>query len=83
VHNTPVDVREKLAVPEAEWPRAIAELCSYPHVEEAAVLSTSNRMEIYVVGLSFHRGVREVEEWMSQSSGIPLEQLRPSLFLLR
>ena len=83
VHNAPVELREKLAVPEAEWPRAIQELCSYPHIEEAAVLSTCNRMEIYVVGLSFHRGVREVEEWMSRASGVPLDELRPHLFLLR
>lgn len=60
VHNAPVELREKLAVPEAEWPRAIQELCSYPHIEEAAVLSTCNRMEIYVVGLSFHRGERRL-----------------------
>jgi glutamyl-tRNA reductase len=83
IHNAPVELREKLAVPEAEWPRAIQELCAYPHIEEAAVLSTCNRMEIYVVGLSFHRGVREVEEWMSRASGVPLEELRPYLFLLR
>lgn len=83
IHNAPVDVREKLAVPEAEWPRAIGELCQYPHIEEAAVLSTCNRMELYVVALSWHRGVREVEDWMSKSSGIPLEELRPYLFLLR
>jgi glutamyl-tRNA reductase len=60
VHNTPVEIREKLAVPEAEWPRAIAELTSFPHIEEAAVLSTCNRMELYVVALSQRRGTREV-----------------------
>lgn len=62
IHNAPVEVREKLAVPEAEWPRAIEELTSYPHIEEAAVLSTCNRMELYVVALSWHRGVREVSQ---------------------
>ena len=56
---------------------------SYLHVEEAGILSTCNRMEIYVVALSWHRGVREVEEWMSKYSGIPLEELREHLFLLR
>lgn len=66
VHSTPVEMREKLAIPEAEWPRAIAELCSLNHIEEAAVLSTCNRMEIYVVALSQHRGVKEVTEWMSK-----------------
>jgi glutamyl-tRNA reductase len=83
IHSTPVELREKMAVPEAEWPRAMEELCAYPHIEEAAVLSTCNRMEIYVVGLSFHRAVREVEDWMARASGVPLERLRPHLFLLR
>eukprot|EP00891_Asterochloris_glomerata_P001193 jgi/Astpho2/1193/e_gw1.00022.9.1_t len=83
IAHTPVDIREKLSIPEAEWPRAIEELCSFPHIEEAAVLSTCNRMELYCVGLSWHRGVREVEEWMSQTSGIPLRELRKHMFLFR
>jgi hypothetical protein len=68
VHTAPVEIREKLAIPEAEWPRAIDELCSSPHIEEAGVLSTCNRMEIYVVALSWHRGIVEVEHWMSKVS---------------
>ncbi|XP_039139549.1 glutamyl-tRNA reductase 2-like [Dioscorea cayenensis subsp. rotundata] len=83
VHTAPVEMREKLAVPEAQWPRAIGELCSLNHIEEAAVLSTCNRMEIYVVALSWHRGIREVTEWMSKTSGIPVSELRQHLFLLR
>ena len=83
VQNCPVEIREKLAVPEAEWPRAIEELIAFPHLEEAAVLSTCNRMEVYVVALSWHRGVKEIEEWMTRASGVPIEQLRPYLFLLR
>ncbi len=68
IHTCPVELREKLAVPEAEWPRAIQELCSYPHIEEAAVLSTCNRMEIYVVAVSFHRGGRP-QAWGLGSCG--------------
>lgn len=73
VHNAPVELREKLAVPEAEWQRAIEELCSYPHIEEAAVLSTCNRMEIYVVAVSFHRGVCRGEQcstWGEAGAGL-------------
>jgi glutamyl-tRNA reductase len=66
VHSTPVEIREKLAIPEAQCPQAITELCAMNHIEEAAVLSTCNRMEIYVVALSQHRGVKEVTEWMSK-----------------
>ncbi|XP_077214836.1 glutamyl-tRNA reductase 1, chloroplastic-like isoform X2 [Tasmannia lanceolata] len=83
VHTAPVEMREKLAVPEADWPRAIGELCCLNHIEEAAVLSTCNRMEIYVVALSWHRGIREVTEWMAKTSGVPASELRQHLFLLR
>ncbi|CAN0921916.1 Glutamyl-tRNA reductase 1, chloroplastic [Linum grandiflorum] len=82
VHTAPVEMREKLAIPEAEWPRAIAELCSLNHIEEAAVLSTCNRMEIYVVALSQHRGVKEVTDWMSKTSGIPASEICEHRFLL-
>ncbi|CAG9461821.1 unnamed protein product [Pedinophyceae sp. YPF-701] len=83
VHNAPVELRERLATPEAEWPRAIEELTSFPHIEEAAVLSTCNRMEVYVMAHSFHRGALEVQQWMSKISGVPLDELRPHLFMLR
>lgn len=66
VHTAPVEMREKLAVPEAQWPHAISELCSLNHIEEAAVLSTCNRMEIYVVALSWNRGIKEVIDWMAK-----------------
>ncbi|KAJ7958871.1 Glutamyl-tRNA reductase family protein [Quillaja saponaria] len=75
VHTAPVEMREKLAIPEAEWPRAIEELCSLNYIEEAAVLSTCNRLEIYVLALSEHHGVKEVTEWMSKTSGIPVSDL--------
>eukprot|EP00201_Polytomella_parva_P022953 CAMPEP_0175044906 /NCGR_PEP_ID=MMETSP0052_2-20121109/4091_1 /TAXON_ID=51329 ORGANISM="Polytomella parva, Strain SAG 63-3" /NCGR_SAMPLE_ID=MMETSP0052_2 /ASSEMBLY_ACC=CAM_ASM_000194 /LENGTH=543 /DNA_ID=CAMNT_0016308305 /DNA_START=30 /DNA_END=1658 /DNA_ORIENTATION=- len=83
IHNAPVELREKLAVSESDWPRAINDLCSYPHIDEAAILSTCNRMELYIVGRSWHLSVLEVEHWLSRSSGLPIEQLRPYLFLLR
>ncbi|XP_009603349.1 glutamyl-tRNA reductase 1, chloroplastic-like [Nicotiana tomentosiformis] len=82
IHTTPVEIREKLAIPEAEWPRAIGELCNLNHIEEAAVLSTCNRMEIYVVALSQHRGVKEVTEWMSKTSGVPVTEICKHRFLL-
>lgn len=66
VHTAPVELREKLAIPEAQWPQVIGELCALNHIEEAAVLSTCNRMEIYVVALSQHRGVKEVTDWISK-----------------
>ncbi|XP_073275973.1 glutamyl-tRNA reductase 1, chloroplastic-like [Primulina huaijiensis] len=82
IHTAPVEMREKLAIPEAVWPRAIGELCSLNHIEEAAVLSTCNRMEIYVLALSRHRGIKEVTEWMSKTSGVPVSEICQHRFLL-
>uniref|UniRef100_A0ACD5WJ13 Uncharacterized protein n=1 Tax=Avena sativa TaxID=4498 RepID=A0ACD5WJ13_AVESA len=83
IHTAPVEMREKLAVAEELWPRAVSELTNLNHIEEAAVLSTCNRMEIYVVALSWNRGIREVVDWMSKQSGIPASELREHLFMLR
>ncbi|XP_009611868.1 glutamyl-tRNA reductase 1, chloroplastic-like [Nicotiana tomentosiformis] len=82
IHTAPVEVREKVAIPEAQWPQAIRELCSLNHIEEAAVLSTCNRIEIYVVALAQNRGIKEVTEWMSKFSGVPVTELCQHRFLL-
>ncbi|KAL5556904.1 hypothetical protein UlMin_039140 [Ulmus minor] len=82
VHTAPVEIREKVNIPEAQWPDAIKELCALNHIEEAAVLCTCNRIEIYVVALSQRRGVKEVTEWMSKKSGVPVSELSEHRFLL-
>src|SRR5438309_4884405 len=46
-HNSaPLEVRERLAVPEAQLPDAIRTLVQQPGVDEGMVLSTCNRVEI-------------------------------------
>ncbi|WP_449417443.1 glutamyl-tRNA reductase [Phormidium nigroviride] len=82
-HKTaPVEVREKLSIPETKIESAIAQLCGYPHVEEVAILSTCNRLEIYIVTSDTEPGIREVTQFLSESSKLPLVSLRPHLFML-
>lgn len=82
-HKTaPVEVREKLSIPEAKIESAIAHLKAYPHIEEIAILSTCNRLEIYVVAKESQPGVREITQFLSEISQIPLQQLRRYLFIL-
>src|SRR5579859_743731 len=46
-HNSaPLEVRERLAVPEAQLPDAIRSLVKQPGVDEGMVLSTCNRVEV-------------------------------------
>jgi glutamyl-tRNA reductase len=82
-HKTaPVEVREKLSIPEPVYDQAIAQLCHYPHLEEVAVLSTCNRLEIYIVASETEAGIREVIQFLSEHSKLPASTLRPYLFTL-
>jgi glutamyl-tRNA reductase len=44
--SAPIEVREKLAIPESRLPEVTARLAKYPGVEEALILSTCNRVEL-------------------------------------
>ena len=82
-HKTaPVEVREKLSIPEPQYELAIAQLCSSPHIDEVAVLSTCNRLEIYIVTSETDHGIREVNQFLSDHSKLPVSRLRPYLFTL-
>lgn len=45
--TTPVEVRERLAFPEAKVPDAVQEVRGLPGFEESVILSTCNRVELY------------------------------------
>jgi glutamyl-tRNA reductase len=46
-HNTaPVEVRERLAIPESRLPEACKKLTEHPGIDEGMILSTCNRVEI-------------------------------------
>jgi glutamyl-tRNA reductase len=82
-HKTaPVEVREKLSIPEPQTESAIAQLREYPHLEEVAILSTCNRLEIYIVTEQTEQGVGEVSQFLSERSKIPMVSLRRHLFIL-
>lgn len=82
-HKTaPVEIREKLSIQEAKIESAIAQLRSYPHLEEVAIISTCNRLEIYAVTTETEQGVREITQFLSEVGHIPLQQLRRHLFTL-
>ncbi len=82
-HKTaPVEVREKLSIPEPQTEGAIAHLLGYPHIEEVAILSTCNRLEIYVVTHETEQGIREVTQFLSEHSKLPVTSLRQHLFVL-
>ncbi|MBD2774956.1 glutamyl-tRNA reductase [Iningainema tapete] len=82
-HKTaPVEVREKLSIPEPQMEGATAQLASYPNIEEVAIVSTCNRLEIYIVTEETELGIREVTQFLSEHSKLPKSSLRQHLFVL-
>lgn len=77
-----VDVREKLSIPEAQIEESISHLCGYPHVEEVAIISTCNRLEIYSVVKETEQGVVEIIQFLAEKANLSLYELRKSLFTL-
>lgn len=74
-HQTaPVSIREKLAFAAQVLPQAVIELAD--EVDEALILSTCNRTEIYAVGEA-----QTVVEWLSRFHRIPVAEISPYLYV--
>jgi len=82
IHHAQVEVREKLAIPEPEWNQQSNLICSTGQVEEAAILSTCNRFEIYFSASDAHEANARVMEYLVQRSGLPVSTLRRNIFML-
>lgn len=72
-HRTsPVEVREKFAFTEPEIPAAIAEMRQRGLAEEAVILSTCNRVELYVVTqLEPQRAFVELQQFLVSHHAYP------------
>ncbi|WP_310485554.1 glutamyl-tRNA reductase [Chamaesiphon sp. VAR_48_metabat_403] len=82
-HKTaPVEIREKLSVPDTQMEAAIQTLCNYPHIQEATILSTCNRLEIYIVTPTADRGVQDAIQFLSEFGKLPIKDLKQHLFML-
>ncbi|HHP7229788.1 MAG TPA: glutamyl-tRNA reductase [Xenococcaceae cyanobacterium] len=77
-----VEVREKLSIPEAQTEEAIAHLRGYPHIEEVAIISTCNRLEIYSVVKETEQGITEIVQFLAEKAHLSLYGLRKHLFIL-
>lgn len=87
-HSAPVEVREKLAVAQADWNAYAQELVDFGKTErgylvpEVAVLSTCNRFELYFASPETRKfaALEAVHAFLSHKSGLTREELEPYLF---
>ena len=80
-HRTaPVEVREKLSIPEQTMEESLQNLRRHDQVIEASILSTCNRLEIYTLVRNPELGISAVREFLSGHSGLETGDLKPHLF---
>lgn len=79
--SAPVSVLERAAVSEADRPKLLDALMRSAHVSEAMLVSTCNRIEIYVVVDAFHGALTQVSDLFAEHSGIDVQTLTPHLYV--
>jgi len=80
-HRTaPVEIRERLSIPEQSLEASLQQLRSDEQVLEASILSTCNRLEIYTLLRHPDHGIDAVGSFLTAVSGLSAEELNPHLF---
>jgi len=79
-HTAPVEIRERLSIPEQTMEASLQQLRSDEQVLEASILSTCNRLEIYALLRHPEQGIDAVGSFLSAVSGLAVEDLTPHLF---
>lgn len=72
---------ERLAIADHAVPGLLEKLVAQPFVGEAVVLSTCNRVEIYAAVNTFHGGLGDICNVLSEFSGIPATELAGHLYV--
>jgi glutamyl-tRNA reductase len=73
--HSPLELLERVAVTDADLPKALGRLRDSSNLSEAVILSTCLRTEVYAVVERFHDGVDDLQEFLAATSGSPLEAL--------
>lgn len=79
--TTPVAVLERVTVSGDALVKLLHDVRQDENVSEALVISTCNRVEVYVVVDRFHDGVTAVTDLLAAHSGLPTSQLVEHLYV--
>lgn len=88
--TAPVEIREKLTLSGLALQQALHDLSGHyndngngsahaPEIDEAVILSTCNRLEIYACAQQAEAGITHIEHFLANSQNIPLLELKQHL----
>jgi glutamyl-tRNA reductase len=80
-HKTaPISLLDRLSITESELSKALHQLETYEHVEEAVVLSTCNRIEAYAAVTKFHGGAQDLRNFFAEFCHVAPEDFTDHLY---
>ena len=80
-HNSaPVEMRERLAIPESRLPDACRDLTAHPGIEEGMVISTCNRVELVTHTTN---GAADLRGFLGEHFQVEADELDPYLYEYR
>jgi glutamyl-tRNA reductase len=79
--SAPVTLLERTALSDDAQSKLLTDALANEHVDEAIVLATCNRLEVYADVRKFHGGVQDVTERIVESTGVPLDDLTGHLYV--
>ena len=80
--GTPLDVLERVTIPEDGLSKTLSRLRDRPNLSEVVVLSTCLRTEIYAVVERFHEGVADLQEFIASHAGTSVDSLAEYMTVL-
>ncbi len=78
--SAPLALLERLTIAPVDLPKRVSGLAQRDNVREAAIISTCNRTEVYVVAERFHGAYGDVCEFLCELGELDLDELSPHLF---
>lgn len=74
-------VLERVAISDPDRPKMLDRILTSPHVSEAMVVSTCNRVEIYAVVDAFHGALADLTTLLTDHSGLGLSELTRHMYV--
>ena len=71
--RAPLDLLERVAVGDDDLGKVLADLRARPNLVEVVVVSTCLRTEVYAVVERFHDGVADLQAFIAERAGMPVE----------
>ncbi|MCK5391817.1 MAG: glutamyl-tRNA reductase [Deltaproteobacteria bacterium] len=80
-HKTaPVEIRELFSFSQESLEGGVRQLLEKDHIEECAILSTCNRVEIYAVSENVELCLESMKEFLSEFHDVPEETFSPHIY---